>query len=466
MSIYDFVPQNSSLPLYAQLKAAIISDIDSGLLANMQKLPSRRVLARELAISTTTVNNAYQALVDEGYAMTIDRSGFYVKSGAPQIDGYDDITWEQNLDYVYNFSYNSSDLSSINMTEIRQFAKRLAGYNPEYLLSHGNKRGEPEFRAALCRYLSMHKQIECGINDVFLGAGVQYIFTVISMLLGKDKTYGFENPTDYKIYIWMKNLGLNIKLVNISDKAGFSCDELDKLGIDVMILAPENQLPTGICMSERKRRELARWCSGKNSGKYIIEYSTDGNLNYRKNREKSIYSLSGGRNVIYVDSFAPMISNNTKTAFMVLPSGIINTVIKKLEAYSPLVTIFEQLIYCELINSGSLTKLIKRKNKTMMQKRDHLIDCLMNSKIGSRLEITNSETGMNFLCRIDTKTPSNKLSRRALECGAKIWDLSYFILQPNAKLTENAFVFGYAGINENEIKNSVKCLETAWNDLI
>lgn len=466
MSIYDFVPQNSSLPLYAQLKTAIIEDIDLGKLTNMQKLPSRRVLAGELGISTTTVNNAYQALVDEGYAITIDRSGFYVKSGASQIDDYDDITWEQNLDYVYNFSYNSSDLSNINMAEIRQFAKRLTGYNPEYLLSHGNKRGEPELRAALCKYLNTHKQIECGINDVFLGAGLQYIFTVISMLLGKDKTYGLENPTDYKIYIWMKNLGLNIKLVNISDKSDVLCDDLDKLGIDVIILAPENQLPTGRCMTERKRRELIRWCSGKNSGRYIIEYSTDGNLNYRKNREKSMYSLSRGGNVIYVDSFAPTISNNTKTAFMVLPNGLINTVIKKLEAYTPLVTIFEQLIYCELINSGSLTKLIKRKNKTMLLKRNRLIDCLMNSKIGNRLEITNSETGMNFLCKINTKTPANNLSRRALECGVKILDLSYFILQPNTKLSENAFVFGYAGINENEIENAVKRLETAWTDLI
>ncbi len=462
MSIYNFMRDNSSQPLYMQLKQAIINDINLGLFGNMQKLPSRRELARELGLSTTTVNNAYQALVDEGYAMTIDRSGFYIKSGAKENEAFDDIIWEKDKNYLYNFTYNDCDLTNIKQADLKLLSKDIFELNPEYLLRHSNKRGEPEFRLALCRYLGSHKQLECGLSEIFTGAGVQYLLTIITMVLGMDKTYGFENPTDYKIYVWLKNLGVNIKLVNISGDTEFSCDELDRLGIDVMIVMPENQLPTGTCMSEKLRRELAHWCSRKTANKYVIEYATDGNLNYQGYREKTIYSLSSGKNTIYIDSFYPTISNNTKAAFMVLPKGNIDLVIKKLEMYSPLITIAEQLIYSRLINSGAMTKLIKHNNKTMLKKRNLLKNCLKSSEIGDRLTITNDETGMNFLCSFDSKSSGFELQKLAFDNGVKIFDLSQFILRPNPLLTKNNFVFGYAGIPESEIENAVARLEAAW----
>ena len=116
MSIYSFIKKNNGIPLYAQVKQAFINDINTGKLENMQKLPSRRNLAKDLNLSTTTINNAYQALVDEGYVITIDRSGFYVKSNDIQYGEYDDVPWESNTDYTYNFSYNNCEISNLDDT--------------------------------------------------------------------------------------------------------------------------------------------------------------------------------------------------------------------------------------------------------------------------------------------------------------------------------------------------------------
>ena len=116
MSIYSFIKKNNGIPLYVQVKQAFINDINTGKLENMQKLPSRRNLAKDLNLSTTTINNAYQALVDEGYVITIDRSGFYVKSNDIQYGEYDDVPWESNTDYTYNFSYNNCEISNLDDT--------------------------------------------------------------------------------------------------------------------------------------------------------------------------------------------------------------------------------------------------------------------------------------------------------------------------------------------------------------
>jgi len=64
--------------LYEQLYEKIRNDILEGTLASKSKLPSKRELARQLAVSVITVETAYAKLVDEGYVYTLPKSGFFV----------------------------------------------------------------------------------------------------------------------------------------------------------------------------------------------------------------------------------------------------------------------------------------------------------------------------------------------------------------------------------------------------
>ena len=465
MSIYSFIKKNNGIPLYVQVKQAFINDINTGKLENMQKLPSRRNLAKDLNLSTTTINNAYQALVDEGYVITIDRSGFYVKSNDIQYGEYDDVPWESNTDYTYNFSYNNCEISNLDDTYSKMLTKYIQANDFSSFYMHGNKRGELEFRSAISRFLYNRRNIDCSVSDIFLGAGIQYLLTVVVMILGTDIVYGFENPTDYKMFIWLKNLGLDIRLVDIDLDNGFKCDKLDELGIDVMFVMPENQLPTGHCMSKKQRRELAQWCSGKNSSKYVIEVATDGNLNYTNNTPNPIYSIYKGENVIFIDSFDLTISPNVKTSFMVLPHGLVESVIKKIETYSPLITILEQKIYQDMINSGQLERLIKRNNKTMKDKRNYLISSIQKSKLGPRFKFNNYDTGMNLLGIFDSQMNGTELTKLAFNNGVKIFEMTKFLLKPNNIMTKNAFVFGYAGLTIPEIESAVQNLENVWYKL-
>lgn len=465
MAIQNFVGKNNGIPLYLQLKRAFIDEIKAGKYENMQKLPSRRKLARTLNLSTTTINNAYQALVDEGYAVTIDRSGFYARTFESTNDEYNDIVWETSTEYSYNFSYNNCDTSFLEEYFIfpsEKYNKAIEN-TAQILSAHGNKRGEPGLRVELSKFLSQFRGISCSINDIIFGAGIQYLLTAIVMILGADKVYGFENPTDYKMYIWLKNLGVNIKFLNITAHNRILPDELDRLGIDVMILMPENQLPTGRRMGLEERQDLARWCSGSKD-KYIIETATDGYLNYSDNIISTIYTLAES-NVIYLESFEYIISPNIHASYMVLPPGIIDTVIKKLEIFSPLVTAYEQEIYHNLLSGGFLKKLILKNNKNMKKKRDHLISELKASEIGDRFAAVNTDTGMNFLGIIEGGGSGIEHTRAAFDAGVKIFEMSKFLNNPNPQIEHRAFVFGYGGLNIREIKDAVKRIERVWGPI-
>lgn len=65
--------QNTSVPLYRQLKDKILSDISSGKLAEGEKIPTEIELSELYNISRITVRNAVKELVAEGYLVKKSR---------------------------------------------------------------------------------------------------------------------------------------------------------------------------------------------------------------------------------------------------------------------------------------------------------------------------------------------------------------------------------------------------------
>ena len=55
------------------LYQSIKNQIRNGLLAENEKLPSKRNLSQHLGISVITVQNAYSQLIDEGYIFSIEK---------------------------------------------------------------------------------------------------------------------------------------------------------------------------------------------------------------------------------------------------------------------------------------------------------------------------------------------------------------------------------------------------------
>ena len=64
--------------LYEYLYHCIKTDIINGVISSGEKLPSKRSFAKNLGISTITVENAYEQLIAEGYIYSVAKKGYYV----------------------------------------------------------------------------------------------------------------------------------------------------------------------------------------------------------------------------------------------------------------------------------------------------------------------------------------------------------------------------------------------------
>ena len=123
MLSYSFL-DDKKVPLYEQLYQFIRDDIMEGRLDIHSILPSKRSLAKQLSISITTVENAYNQLVSEGYIYSKPKSGYYVSdiptapSETPRYnkssykhDKTDSVTSEKEdrPEYYADFSSNAND---------------------------------------------------------------------------------------------------------------------------------------------------------------------------------------------------------------------------------------------------------------------------------------------------------------------------------------------------------------------
>lgn len=72
------ISNNSSIPIYEQIKNNIIDQIFSNELVEDEPLPSIRNLAQDIKISVMTIKKAYDELESEGYIISRQGKGTFV----------------------------------------------------------------------------------------------------------------------------------------------------------------------------------------------------------------------------------------------------------------------------------------------------------------------------------------------------------------------------------------------------
>ena len=65
-------------PLYLSLYEKLKNQIIEGQYQSNDRFPSKRQLSNYLSVSHTTIEHAYQLLVDEGFIYSKPRSGYFV----------------------------------------------------------------------------------------------------------------------------------------------------------------------------------------------------------------------------------------------------------------------------------------------------------------------------------------------------------------------------------------------------
>ena len=233
-------------PKYLELYDQIVKLIDEGTLKANEKLPSKRNLALSLNISLSTVINAYELLIDEGYIYTLEKKGYYVSliPFCHQTKSNEIIESSKSINYKYDFTTRT--VSNFNSIHFKKIIKDL--YNSYDYLDKSPLLGRLDLRIAISNHLAQNRAINAPASNILIGSGLEMLENIIKLIDCDNIT--LENPGYHKL----KSIGINNNYkINYSN--------LDDEGIivpnykTIIYTTPFNQFPTGIKMSIKRKKE-------------------------------------------------------------------------------------------------------------------------------------------------------------------------------------------------------------------
>lgn len=383
--------EKSGTTLYEQLYLDIKQKILSGHLAANVKLPSKRQLSADLSISMTTVERAYDLLIDENIIYTKEKSGHYVvptETLTVHDKKLETIEIADGPDVV--LPLGTVDTSIVQNDIIRQLSGAV--FADSSLLNSGDRSGERVLKEAIREYLYVNRGVQCSVEQIFIGPSTEYLLEQLFYLLDYTRVT-LEDPG----YPMVKNVLTRLKLPY--DTASVEADGIDvesvrKLNNKLTHITPSHQFPSGAVMSLNKRIKLLNAMSEQNS--YLIEDDYDSEFRYTGRPLSSLQGLDQNNRTIYMNTFSKSIYPSLRLSVMVLPSELA----EKYYAGGLACSVPRQMqhIVARFIQEGYLSRHINRVRKFYGKKMMRIVTELKEKY--PEIEISGEHTGMHFVLRV------------------------------------------------------------------
>lgn len=467
MLTYSFADIGSD-SLYEHLYKCIKNDIINGVLRVNEKLPSKRSFAKNLDISTITVENAYGQLIAEGYIYSISKRGYFVSDissmeNEKSSEKYRKLENEfprlksEENEYFADFVSNRNNPKNFPFSVWAKLIRELMTEESEALMTNPPSGGIPELRNAIAEYMYQFRGMKVDPAQIIIGAGTEYIYSLLIQLLGNDSLFAVEEPGYKKIARIYKSH--NAKYKNIPmDNQGIDIKALEESGANILHISPAHHFPTGLVTPISRRYELLGWAS-KSDDRYIIEDDYDCEFRLQGNPIPALKGIDVMEKVIYINTFSKSLASTIRISYMVLPYHLLERFYKKLGFYSGTVSNFEQYTLARFIGRGYFEKHINRQRNYYRNLRNTFLDAIKESTFRDKVTIMEEDAGLHFLMKIKTEISDSQLVSRAREAGLKIACLSEYYEKPGEEVA-HIIVMNYSGIDIEKIPEAVKRLSS------
>lgn len=466
---------NKANPLYNQLYEYIRTEIISGNIKNGSKLPALRRLAKDLNLSITTVEFAYNQLSVEGYIESKPQSGFYVakipgpvminkaqagsksKAHDLNIDSENDVPeWDASKKkYI-------TDPNAFDFKKWRKSLMRVIDEESNLLMQEGDPQGEEALRYEISKYVFNSRGVRCQPNQVVIGAGTQQLTSHIGRLLRHVGIHLVctEDPGYQPVNKIFEDQGYILDKIPVSSQ-GIEIEKLPESKAAVYV-CPNNQFPTGAVMPIASRYELLKWAN-LNDG-LIIEDDYDSELRYFGRPISSLQGLENyeeNSHVLYLGSFSATLFPSVKISYMILPRQLANKLDFILEGYTQTCSKTEQLALAHFMESGYYYTNIKKLRNLCGRKLAACIKVI--ESYGRDLVMADrTESGLYVILSVKTDMSSKEMEVIAENMGI----LAYCSDDITPTKGMKSIIYYFSRLPENRIQDLTKKMIDSWLRLI
>ena len=321
---------------YRKVEKYIMGLVDSETLKTGEKLPSLRKLSRQLAVSISTISQAYLELEKRGIIAARERSGFYLASGAkrlppPTSRTRPDMipTFGQRNDLIQTVlealgNRNLLPLGVVSPAEELLPSKTLTRLltsalrdDPIRAMNYSSVCGDIELR----RQIALHS-LDAGVtvtpDEILITSGaMEGISIALRALTRPGDNVLIQSPSYFCFLQLLENCGL--RAIEIpSSTTGIDPDDdrnaIKRFDIKAAILVPNFNNPDGSFTDDTKKREIVKLLAEQAIP--LVEDDVYADLHFGDKRPATFKSFDSRGQVILCSSFSKTVAPGYRIGWM------------------------------------------------------------------------------------------------------------------------------------------------------
>ncbi|PVZ65434.1 PLP-dependent aminotransferase family protein [Pelagibaculum spongiae] len=486
--------KRADMPLHQQLYQGLRQKILNGYLTNAMRLPSSRVLAKELAISRNTVISAYQQLQAEGYLESRVGAGFFVARQLPEnwiearrladsitvadskpvsvnrkLPDNNAVKYGRTIPVVTNsgadgsagtgFAVGVPDLANFPHKIWNRLSQQIPSKSLISLMGYSDPQGLPELRAAIAEYLKSARSVICNPEQILITNGAQQALDLTSRLLIQPEDNAIiEEPGYLGARHALLSAGAQLKTCSV-DQQGIKVNQLTALTdakTRLLYCTPTHQYPTGAVMPLERRMALLEWANQHDC--WVVEDDYDSEYHYRSRPLASLQGIDHHQRVIYMGSFSKVLFPSLRLGYLVLPQDLMPVFVAAKNVHSGETPLHNQKITAEFIQQGHFARHLRKSRQSYAAKLQHMQACCESLK--QWFDVSDSGSGMHVVLQLKPGFSNLEfeadLSSSLLKAQVFHSRLSRYYF---GSVKEYGLVLGFANSPQEEIKNKVAVLE-------
>ncbi len=467
------VRPDSRTPLRRQIYEQWRSAILTGRFRRGDQVPSSRELAVTLGVSRSTVTEAYEQLVAEGYLESAHGSGTFVCRHIPdetlearrtaphgaavtasvRLSRYgqrlrEDLNLPRASPGVIRFSTGRPDLSQFPFRVWRRLLGRhVRDAKPQLFDYAEQSAGYEPLHREVAALLSRSRAVRCLPEQVVIVNGSQQgLDLCVRLLLEPGEVAALEEPGYQGARSVFSAYGARLRPARI-DAEGIVIGDLGRK-TRLVYVTPSHQFPTGISMSLARRLELLDWA--RRSGAALIEDDYASEFRYNGPPLPALQGLASDVPVMYIGTFSKIMFPGLRIGYVIVPPQLVKPLVRAKWLADRHTPVLEQAVLADFIREGHLERHIRRMRRLYGQRREALLDAIARH-FGGRATVPGDAAGMHVLVRF----PDGEVFQRAARNRVLVVSSRFCYLNKPAR---HELVLGFSDFGERAIREGIRRL--------
>jgi len=410
--------RTSKTPLYLQLYQ-LLKDSYTPETSQSQRLLSIRKMAQNMHVSKTTVEQAYDQLLAEGYVYTVPGSGYFfneLQAWPTKVQLAATLPIKPKLPPVtYDFRYGVMPLLSPSWNAWKKAVRAALRQAEQQPISEPNAQGLLALRQRVATFLSTTRGVHCQADQIVITNGAKVGLSVLLSILPAG-TLGIENPGYRGLPALAASYGKATVALPVTSK-GVSLAAVQAQQPQWVYTTPAHQFPMGYGMPIAQRLALLKWAA--TNQRLIIEDDYDSEYRYFTRPLPALQSVATADQVAYLGTFAKGIDPTLRMGYLVLPVHLVAAYHQQYQYRSAMVAGLIQQAMVNYFDSGAYYRHLSRSRSLNRRKYQCVTQLLAATPL---IQPIVTGAGLQLVVRIPS-IPQAKLLAALTAAAIRIYPL-------------------------------------------